>query len=161
LLIKNYGLTPVTTSLNFHFEADFADIFEVRGTQRKRRGRALDPVVLTDNVTLSYEGLDGVIRRSQLKFSPAPVVLSAEEARFAITLRPQQEVTVSLTVACERGDIAATAMTFDQALSAVTGARETADARVCSIRSTNDEFNDLTNRSASDLHMMITETVEG
>jgi glycogen debranching enzyme len=161
ILIKNYGLTPVATSLNIHFEADFADIFEVRGTHRKRRGRTREPAVAAGGVTLAYEGLDGVVRRTEMRFAPAPAALDAAEARFDVTLRPHDEVTIHVTVACERDDATVPALTYDQALAAVTGARETADARVCSIRTTNDEFNELVNRTVSDLHMMITETVEG
>ena len=56
----------MSTSLNIHFEADFADIFEVRGTHRKRRGRNREPAVTADGVTLAYEGLDSVVRRAEL-----------------------------------------------------------------------------------------------
>src|SRR5437879_1407711 len=42
--IRNYGLAPIQSSLSLYFEADFADIFEVRGTKRKARGRAAAPV---------------------------------------------------------------------------------------------------------------------
>ena len=35
LLIKNYATAPVETAISLHFEADFADIFEVRGMKRK------------------------------------------------------------------------------------------------------------------------------
>src|SRR5262245_14736485 len=36
LQLRNYGLAEVSISLSFNFEADFADIFEVRGTIRKQ-----------------------------------------------------------------------------------------------------------------------------
>jgi glycogen debranching enzyme len=38
--VSNYGLEPLETPLAFQFDADFADVFEVRGTQRAARGRA-------------------------------------------------------------------------------------------------------------------------
>ncbi|HTK78650.1 MAG TPA: glycogen debranching N-terminal domain-containing protein, partial [Gemmataceae bacterium] len=41
LHIRNYQSQAVTASLSFHFDADFADIFEVRGTPRAARGRRL------------------------------------------------------------------------------------------------------------------------
>src|SRR5947207_5915629 len=41
----NYSRGRVSVSLTFDIDADFADIFEVRGTERRRRGARLDPVV--------------------------------------------------------------------------------------------------------------------
>ena len=39
LLVKNYATAPVETAISLHFEADFADIFEVRGMKRKAHGQ--------------------------------------------------------------------------------------------------------------------------
>ena len=36
--LRNYGLEPVTVPVALRFAADFVDMFEVRGTQRARRG---------------------------------------------------------------------------------------------------------------------------
>src|SRR5437763_5512311 len=41
----NYGRAAVRVVLAFDYQADFADIFEVRGTRRERRGTALDPQI--------------------------------------------------------------------------------------------------------------------
>ena len=35
--LKNFFIEPVEIELSFHFESDFADIFEIRGFKRKRR----------------------------------------------------------------------------------------------------------------------------
>src|SRR5207302_5840233 len=82
--VRNFGLAPIETTLSFHFEADFRDIFEVRGMHRERRGRMLEPVVEREEVVISYEGLDGKTRRTRITFKPAPTHLSGSEARFRI-----------------------------------------------------------------------------
>ena len=82
LRIKNYGLTAATAVISFHFEADFADIFEVRGSKRKKRGEYLDAATERDAVVLAYQGLDGVVRRTRLEFDPEPAAISKAEARF-------------------------------------------------------------------------------
>src|SRR4029079_14874448 len=87
-----------------NFDADFADIFEVRGTKRARRGQRLDDVVEGQRVTLGYQGLDGVARRSRIAFDVAPETLSGKQARFRIELAPHQTKTIHLTVVCEAGD---------------------------------------------------------
>ena len=38
LCISNYGMGPLDVSFTFRFEADFADIFEVRGKRRAEKG---------------------------------------------------------------------------------------------------------------------------
>src|SRR5262249_5314277 len=58
LRVHNYGHSPVDLVLSIEFDADFADIFEVRGTKRPQRGHRLQTQVTSDELLLSYEGLD-------------------------------------------------------------------------------------------------------
>ena len=73
--LKNHGLTPVEGTVDLHFGADYADVFEVRGQRRRRRGHDLNPELTRDQVVLGYRGLDDVIRRTVLTFSPDEVLL--------------------------------------------------------------------------------------
>ena len=41
LRIRNYGTAVVDLPIMFEFDADFRDIFEVRGLRRAKRGRTL------------------------------------------------------------------------------------------------------------------------
>ena len=49
---------PISLTLSLHFGSDFADLFEVRGLRRTRRGAAEQRVLGSDLVELSYRGLD-------------------------------------------------------------------------------------------------------
>ena len=71
LKLRSYSLTPVNVSFAIHFEADFADIFEVRGMKRARRGEVLPPVVADGCVRLEYRGLDDAVRGTTIRFSPS------------------------------------------------------------------------------------------
>ena len=77
LYLRNYALSPVDISLTLRFAGDYADIFEVRGQKRDRRGTYLEPVVETSTVVLSYEGRDRIVRRTRLECTPAPQVSAA------------------------------------------------------------------------------------
>src|SRR4051794_3564194 len=66
LRITNFATPPVDVELAMSFNADYPDIFEVRGTKRERRGPRHEPVVERGGVPLSYEGLDRVTRRTRL-----------------------------------------------------------------------------------------------
>lgn len=160
--LRNYGAARVEVSFAVRFEADFADIFEVRGTPRPRRGRALPRADTDDALVLAYEGLDGVVRRTRLTFSPAPRQITATEAHFTVVLDPQQEATFNLTVACEGGSCAPPqARNYDEGLEQATEVLRVAKRRACDVYTSNEQFNDWINRSLADLGMMVTRTPEG
>jgi glycogen debranching enzyme len=161
LRLRNYGLAPVPAAFSFHFEADFADIFEVRGTRRPRTGAHLDPAVEDGRVILAYRGLDGVVRRTRLAFEPRPAALTEDEARFEVTLRPREEATFYLTVSCERGGVAPEVLSYDQGLARAGAALEAARAEACTLSTSNEQFNAWVNRAVADLAMMTTHTGEG
>jgi glycogen debranching enzyme len=161
IVLRNYGLAPVQSSLTLHFEADFADIFEVRGTRRQRRGRYLRETIEDGTVVLAYEGLDHLVRRARLRFSPPPTALDGKEARFDLALCPKGEATFTLTLLCETGERAPRLHSFDMALTLSLGDLEKKQQGQCEIRTSNAQFDDWLRRATADLHMMITDTPEG
>ncbi|WP_313575859.1 amylo-alpha-1,6-glucosidase [Brevundimonas sp.] len=82
----NHGVEDILLPLTFEFDADFADIFQVRGTVRPQHGEIHPPVIDGRRVTFSYTGLDGVRRTSCLAFSEPPARLSANRAEFMFSL---------------------------------------------------------------------------
>ena len=158
--IKNYGLSPVEVTFGVHFEADFVDIFEVRGMRRARRGELLGGTIKEGSAVLAYRGLDHVVRRTRLVFAPRPEMLTGSEARFHLSLGPTQEENIDVTVACEI-DRDTALLPFDEALAAADGALKSAQPKACMIESSKQHFNDWINRTVADLHMMITQTPAG
>jgi glycogen debranching enzyme len=161
LRIANYGLEPVEVGLTFRFNADFADIFEVRGTKRERRGQRMNELVRPDNVQLVYLGLDGITRRTRIDASPEPQRISSSEIFYDVRLAPKEEASYFLTVSCESGDQVSAAPSYDQAFFLAEQALRVARGRECEIETSNGQFNDWLNRSQTDLQMMITETASG
>jgi glycogen debranching enzyme len=161
LALRNYGLTPLTTTLSLHFEADFADIFEVRGTKRRAKGTFLDDWVDGGNVVLTYEGLDGVRRRTRLEFSPQPMELDGTCAVFRVTLPPKAETRVFLTVSCETGEVSPRTFSYRDALVMVEGTLQQAKKETCDVSTSNEQFNAWLTRGLTDLHMMTTEMPNG
>ncbi|HSQ57560.1 MAG TPA: glycogen debranching N-terminal domain-containing protein, partial [Gemmata sp.] len=160
--VRNYGAARIEVPFALRFEADFADIFEVRGQTRQHRGHIQRPIVANSSVVLAYEGLDGVIRRTRLEFDPPPARLSGTEARFGVALDPHQEATFHLTVACETGNGAAPKpLDYATALENTSNSMRDAKAQACDIYTSNEQFNDWLNRSIADLMMMLTHTPHG
>jgi glycogen debranching enzyme len=77
LIIHNYNTIPVSFELSLSFDADFSDLFEIRGFRRQQRGRLLqlahldsqDIATPVNSLTLAYQGLDGAILESQIQFA--------------------------------------------------------------------------------------------
>jgi glycogen debranching enzyme len=158
--IRNYGLCSVQQIIALHYEADFADIFEVRGTKRKQRGRRLPSRLTADSVVLAYEGLDGVQRRTRLQFTPPPERLDEANARFAVTLAPNAEETFFVTTSCQSSPEESPLLSYDGAMAAE-GRTVQTDERETAIRTSSEQFNRWLNRTKADLHMMTTGTPQG
>ena len=151
--IKNYAAREVDLRLDLRLAADFADVFEVRGTHRERRGRQIEP--------LAYEGLDGRLRRTRVSFSPEPAEMSGSSATFQVHLPPRGEQAWNLTFAFESGGQEPFLLDFDDALER-SGAQLQARRHGCTLIDTaHERFDEWIERSLSDLHMMITETTKG
>jgi len=161
LRVKNHGLEPVEVALALHFKADYADIFEVRGMKRNGRGKDLTPDVTDDRVVLGYQGLDGVVRHTLLQVEPRPSRLTATTARLDLSLRPQQETTFFVTVACERVPAAPVLLRFEDARAEAQTDLDRYSAWSCHVRTSNGQINAWVNRAVSDLHMMTTELPTG
>jgi glycogen debranching enzyme len=162
LRLRNYGSSRVETAYSLRFNSDFADIFEVRGTQRERRGTALPPLISSGTVVLGYRGLDNVVRRSRLEFAPVPNQLSASDAQFHIALDPHEELVFYLTVSCEIDSQEQNrALGYDLAIARATESLQGLKERRSEIYTANVEFNDWVNRSLADIDMMVTDTPHG
>src|SRR5713101_2984646 len=60
--LQNHGDRPASFDLTLLFDNDFADLFEVRGERRPRRGLGSGKLLSPADVSLEYRGLDGNTR---------------------------------------------------------------------------------------------------
>ena len=75
LEVSNYSTSPVRFEMSLSFDADFVDLFEIRGFNREQRGKLLRlvseeavPERATKQLTLAYQGLDGSLMESRIQF---------------------------------------------------------------------------------------------
>jgi len=157
----NYGLQPLQISLSFQFEADFADIFEVRGTKRARKGDRLSDSLDGDTAILSYRGLDNVSRKTRVEFTPKPRVLTTRQARYEFTLDPKQEQSVFVTVSCERNLIPVPTNPYQLAFDTLHRRSTNERLHECQITTSNKRINSWLKRSEADLRMLTDGNPEG
>ena len=161
LSISNYGEAPLDVSFTFQFAADFADIFEVRGKTRARKGHYLPERIEAGSLHFAYEGRDGVIRRTHIECSPPPQKISSSLMNFAFRLQPKEEAAFVLTIACESTGRVRSSRSYDHAFHEAEERLETAKVNDCAIETSNKQFNEWLDRSFQDIHMLVTQTPEG
>ena len=161
LRVHNYSLLPIPVRLSFSVEADFADLFEVRGTKRNRRGRRLEPSRLKMEYRSDMRGwivwIDGspsAVRRLRLQSIPV---------RSTVTRSCRQE---KLRSGISRSPVTSTGQSrvifrMKTHSSTVERALHSAKADDCLIVTSNEQFNVWLNRSLADLHMMVADTPDG
>ena len=163
LRIHNYGRGAVDVLLSIEFDADFADIFELRGMSRERRGQRLETQVKPESVVLGYEGLDGRVRRTRIVFDPLPTRLTESAASFRTQLEAGEEATYRCAIACEVDGDSPIEITpcYEKVVQEASNSVERERAQEAQIFTANEQFNDWLNRSLADLHMMRTQTSYG
>lgn len=162
LVVRNFALHGVGIELVLHFGADFADIFEVRGMDRERRGRLHAPEVRDGAVTIAYDGLDGVRRSTEVAFDPEPDWLGARAARYRLTLDPGRATSVDLAITCRTGDEAGPRrIGFELARDRATSLGDAVERTSARISTTNELADEWLQRSMADLAMMTTQTEHG
>ncbi len=158
--ISNFALHPIELPLAIAFDADFADIFEVRGTRRDRRGTRV-PDACRAHCVLRYLGLDGIERRTLVRWSVPPTSVEPGVLAFLLRLDPHGSTTLEFSVSCERGTESRPARSYDDVLQRAWSARGVLAARGSRLRTPNERLDVWIRRSTADLDMMMTDTSSG
>ena len=103
IALVNYSPVSMRLPAALIFDADFSDMFEVRGARRRRKGRMAPPEVRDQQVAFRYMGLDGVERTSIVSFSETPDLLTANRADFHLTLEPESTRELFVEVGAQAG----------------------------------------------------------
>jgi glycogen debranching enzyme len=158
--LQNHGDRSAAFDITLFFDNDFADLFEVRGEKRQRRGvgtaRLLGPV----DVALDYRGLDGVTRETALHFDPRPSRLSVNAATWHCELAPHETNSLFVSVSCNT-PVEPRLKKFFPGLLAHRREMRRTTISCTSIETSNNIFNEVLCRSMADLTMLMTETAQG
>jgi glycogen debranching enzyme len=161
LRMQNHGDLPFDVRLSLTFASDFADLFEVRGLRRERRGNSTTEICSDTEVTLNYLGLDGNRRQTMILLEPAPEQLSSNMASYAFELQPNESRSIYVTVKCDHDLGEINPLPFRKGLRAAFNEHKTASRGIATIVSSNDIFNEVVCRSMADLAMLTTSTPQG
>ena len=160
LHVRNYSHEPILADLEIEVDADFRDVFEIRGMARLRRGEVLPPHYAGNSLTLGYRGLDGETRRTAFGFS-VPVEIKGQRIRIPFDLAHGETRHVTITVSSTGEPASPDRISF---LRALKQSKRTARATVRRIRplaTSNAAFEAWLDRSASDLSLLVSQLGTG
>jgi glycogen debranching enzyme len=158
--LQNHGDQAASFDLTLLFDNDFADIFEVRGERRLRRGIGSSKLLGPADVALEYRGLDGKSRTTALHFDPRPTRLSVNAATYHLDLEPQQITSLFVAVSCNQ-PLSHKPAPFLRGLLAHRREMRQSTVGAASIETSNNIFNEVLCQSMADLNMLMTDTPQG
>jgi glycogen debranching enzyme len=158
--VQNHSENPASFELTLLFDNDFADLFEVRGERRPRRGIGSSKLLGAADVVLEYTGLDGKSRSTALQFEPRPTRLAANAATYHLDLAPQQVRSLFVVASCNK-PAAPRPVPFFRGLLAHRREMRQSTKGATSIETSNNIFNEVLCQSMADLNMLMTDTPQG
>jgi len=163
LSFTNYGDAAWRVPLSFRCDADFRDIFEVRGIQRPLRGQT---VLSCGNDALEwrYRGLDGCERMTLVRLGADVDEVGDDHLSLTLLLEPRQSHRLVLELAFEQRQslqLPSPDEAFAQAMTGTVNRFREARRRSALISSDNPAFNAWLARSYSDVHLLSSELDHG
>jgi glycogen debranching enzyme len=159
LSLRNHGAKRVELLISITFSADFADVFEVRGMRRARRGTFSARLNGPHEALLSYLGLDDVRRITSIYFDPVPTRLAEREARYQVTLTAHETMSFCVAVRCNPN--APRPAPFVRSLLYAHRELRQAAQGAAVVQTSNPLFDKILRRSMADLAMLKTQTPQG
>lgn len=105
LEIQSFHNAEVKLTVELLFDADFMDIFQVRGLLRDKCGYYYVPQVRDAAVRFYYEGLDKRSRTTDICFFPAPESFEGKRALWSFVLPPRGHKSLRTTIAMSVGSV--------------------------------------------------------
>jgi len=157
LIFTSYAPGSLSLPVSLHVEADFVDIFEVRGHRRERRGHQVCHATACGFEAI-YRGLDGEDRTTVLRVGEQVERVEETHLSMVLTLEPRSPRRFCLVLdfhpsaepSCSPEE------QFDSAFQL--SAERFADSRrhSASVSTDNPDFNSWVGRSYSDIHLLST-----
>ncbi len=159
--LRSYGPIGRSIPVEIAFDADFADLFEVRGTRRAKHGQRTFRRVSECLFEFRYVGLDDVTRTTRMHFDPPPSELRDGYARWDVDLDQSGEQAIVIKTCCLIDEDCEDEGTIASAFRAGHKARRTFAKQRAVLDSSNPQFDAVIARAWSDLDMLMTETPQG
>ncbi|TMG18615.1 MAG: amylo-alpha-1,6-glucosidase, partial [Chloroflexi bacterium] len=96
--IQNCGSEPVEIECALRIEADFRDMFDVRGYRLQLLGKMRPIDVGSQGLTFTYDGQDGLMRRTEVVVNRAPTTQHEGTLTWRFPLTSKETVTLVIDI---------------------------------------------------------------
>jgi len=162
---QNFNRNPVKLSVELWFDADFADVFEVRGIKRNMHGQFYRPVHHDNCLIFVYRGLDNTLRQTVIEMSPRPTHIEGKSGQWELDLGPGKQTHIDVTVhpvVGEGAEKSRSAIHFSNCLRSRRERYSKWEADVTHFSSSHGIFDAVLNTAVSDFHaLQIADDKEG
>jgi glycogen debranching enzyme len=156
LTFENFNLNSVEFKVEIEYQADFVDVFQVRGMSRSAHGQYYKPMITENSIGFYYRGLDNTLRHTLIEMDPPPAKIVDEVAKWDLHLEPLQQVQfrIRVTPAQEGHHTRRSSSDFGTNLIQRREAFERWSAGATEFDSSNDVFDSALRTAASDFHAL-------
>lgn len=166
--VTNYSQKTVETELAVVVGCDFADMFEVRGANRPKRGTLRRPSLRGKRLTLGYVGLDNVLRETSIlvRTNTQNTIVGFDDRtlRVPLILKPGEPASVEFVVRARvngKFDIGRTPRSFEREIASARKAYSNFVATTGSVSTDNPQFNAIFARALRDIYILRQESPRG
>ena len=179
--VSNYTTNTVSFEISLSFDADFKDLFDIRGYGRENHGQLLrllpsdfsasdpsDPSVLDgllkstakpSELTLAYKGLDSSLMESRIYFvHQQPDVVKGFTAIWQLTIASHETLKLGYRLQMFNNNkaisVVSAPVTLSQAKAAELMEEQTWQQQVTRIRSDKNTFNQIIERAEQDIYLL-------
>lgn len=184
ITLTNYSTQAIQFELSLSFEADFIDLFEVRGFGREKRGQLLrlvepkssrseepnsdeteditasyDLPQTLSGFTMAYQGLDGAMLESRVQFQHRlPDHFKGYTALWQISLGSHESLQLGyhlqMLIDNKSASMVSSAMTLSQAKESELLEEKEWQSSITQIRTDNKAFNQMIERAEQDVYLL-------
>lgn len=158
---RNLDRRHLETKLQLSFNADFADMFVVRGFQHGKLGEKKPIRATEESIRFEYHGADEVTRSLEVKVEPAAAAGEDGNVVIPLSLAPAEEKEVSITYLLSVGDERMKAIPAKEAQQAARHGLVEWLEQCPEVASDNPDFNAMYRRSLADMHMLLIDKGDG
>ncbi len=98
IYLENFYQERAKLLVEINYDADFMDIFQVRGILRGKSGHYYAPIATENGIEFVYKGLDDRIRTTSIRFFPEPSKIENKTASWEIELEPLGKVHIMTVI---------------------------------------------------------------
>lgn len=156
LTFENFNFNELELVIELAYEADFMDVFQVRGVERQQLGHYYHPMVHRDSIVFHYRGRDAIARETLIHLSPEPEEVDGTTARWKLKLPPFKrfQIQTSITPLVEGKRSRAGRVDFSQSLRQRREAFAEWESHSTHFESSNRIFDQMLATSIGDFHAL-------